>query len=218
MTGALPPSASVAEATQGAKLSAPSALRNTQALIDLLHNVAPEHGSALELASGTGQHVAAFAQAFPNLMWHPSEVAADRRASIDAYRAEVGVKNLAPSKTLDACTSGWGRDAFAQDLILCCNLLHLIPVDAAHTLISEAGAALAIGGTLVLYGPFIRDGVLTSDGDARFDAQLRDADPEIGYKDDSVIAKWLVAAGLKIIQTVQMPANNLAFIARKPSP
>lgn len=217
MTDTLPPSASVAQSTDGVKLSAPSALRNVDHLTQLLTDIAPTSGSALELASGTGQHVTAFAEALPGLMWHPSEVADDRRASIDAYRAESGLANLAPARALDACATGWGSAAFPHDLILCINLLHLIPDLAAQTLVREAATALGSGGTLVLYGPFKRNGILTSDGDARFDAQLRGADPMIGYKDDSDISAWLITAGLEIAQTTLMPANNLAFIARKPA-
>lgn len=215
MTAKLPPTASVAEPREGAKQSAPAALRNVSALTNLLGRIAPRGGHALELASGTGQHVVAFAAALPHLTWHPSEIAADRRASIEAYRMEAGLPNLRPVQNLNACAPGWGVSADRQDLILCINLLHLIPDQAAQTVITEAAIALASGGTLVLYGPFKRDGLLTSDGDVRFDAQLRAADPEIGYKDKRDITAWLTRAGLVVAQTVDMPANNLAFIARK---
>ena len=217
MSQRLPASASVAQDVDGAKLSAPSALRNRQVLTELLEDVAPATGSALEIASGTGEHIVAFAQALPGLMWHPSELAADRHASIDAYRAEAGLDNVAPARALDACTAGWASTLPPFDLILCINLLHLESADAAHTLLTEASHALHPGGTLVFYGPFRRDGALTSEGDARFDAQLRAADPAIGYKDDQTILQWLTAAGLDIAEVRDMPANNLAFIARKPS-
>lgn len=216
MTGHLPPTASVAEATEGMKLNAPSALRNVDALTDLLLEVAPTTGTALELASGTGQHLVAFAQALPGLTWHPSDLAADRRASIDAYRWESACANIAPASALNACASGWSRNVPAQDLIVCINLLHLVSDPAAQTLVLEAGQALAPGGTLMLYGPFKRDGQLTSDGDARFDAQLRAADAAIGYKDDSTVSGWLAQAGLASAAPVPMPANNLAFVGRKP--
>ena len=83
-------------------------------------------------------------------------------------------------------------------------------------LITEAALALAPGGTLILYGPFRREGVLTSDGDSKFDAELRTADPAIGYKDTVDITRWLSDAALSPIDRIDMPANNLAFIARKP--
>ena len=66
-----------------------------------------------------------------------------------------------------------------------------------------------------MYGPFLRDGVATSDGDARFDASLRASDPAIGYKDLDTVRQWLAHAGLAVLETVDMPANNLTLIAEK---
>ena len=65
---------------------------------------------------------------------------------------------------------------------------------------------------------FKRGGVLTSDGDVQFDSELRGADPAIGYKDNLDILRWLNKAGLTQVDTVEMPANNLAFIAGYPCP
>ncbi|MEH6674916.1 MAG: DUF938 domain-containing protein [Sulfitobacter sp.] len=216
MTGKLPPSASVAIPASGAMLHAPAADRNKDALCDLLREHAPQKGRALEIASGTGQHIAAFARALPNLQWQPTEPAPDRRASIDAYITKAALPNVAPAAPLDATATGWHETLPAQDLIFFANLLHLIPTDAAQRVISEAALALAPGGALIFYGPFRRDGILTSEGDLRFDAELRSADPAIGYKDTVDITRWLSDAALSPIDLVEMPANNLAFIARKP--
>ncbi len=97
------------------------------------------------------------------------------------------------------------------------NLLHLITAVEAQTIIQEAALAVSNAGTLILYGPFKRDGQLTSDGDIQFDAELRAADPAIGYKDTNDITAWLADAGLMQIAPHPMPANNIAFIARKPA-
>lgn len=215
MTRQLPPSASVATPEDGAKLVAPAATRNADALTDLLTDCAPTSGKALEIASGTGQHVTRFAAALPGLFWQPTDVDPARCASIDAYAAEAGLPNLAPATRLDATTPGWAAQHPDQDLIVLINLLHLISTAEVKTLITQAAAALAPQGTLIFYGPFKRAGALTSAGDQRFDAQLRGADPLIGYKDDLDIREWLGNAGLADIRTREMPANNLAFIARK---
>ena len=84
-----------------------------------------------------------------------------------------------------------------------------------QTLIAEVGQALRPGGIFMLYGPFMRGGELTSEGDARFHAELRAADPEIGYKDDFDVADWIIAADMTLADMVDMPANNLAFIAQR---
>ncbi len=215
MTGCLPPTASVALPASGAKLHAPAADRNVDALCDMLRAHAPRTGRALEIASGTGQHVVAFGVALPGLHWQPSEPDATRRASIDAYVAEAGLTNVASAIPLDAAQPGWHRALAGQNLILLANLLHLIPTADVRQVITETALALAQDGALILYGPFRRDGALTSPGDVRFDAELRNADPAIGYKDTVDMAAWLSDAGLSSIDPVEMPANNLAIIARK---
>ncbi|NSY40832.1 DUF938 domain-containing protein [Leisingera sp. ANG59] len=210
----VPGAASVAE-PQGGKLFAPSAERNSGAICDLLTQIAPKAGRALELASGTGQHVAAFASGLPGLTWLPTEVDAARRASIQAYADESGLPNIAPPIDLDATAPGWGADHAGQDLIVLVNLLHLISAGEARTLIQEAAAALASGGRFVIYGPFMRAGDLISEGDRAFHAAITAHDPETGYKDDAEVINWLQAAGLDLLQAVEMPANNLALVSRK---
>ena len=155
MTGKLPPSASVAIPASGAMLHAPAADRNKDALCDLLREHAPQKGRALEIASGTGQHIAAFARALPDLHWQPTEPAPDRRASIDAYITKAALPNVAPAAPLDATATSWNETLPAQDLIFFANLLHLIPTDAAQRVITEAAldkvvAITAINGVVAL--------------------------------------------------------------------
>jgi SAM-dependent methyltransferase len=218
LTRNIPATASVAHAAEGAKLHAPAAARNAAALVDLLETHAPDTGTALEIASGTGQHICAFAAALPLINWQPSEIDPARRASIDAHVSGAGLDNIAKAQMLDATAAGWGVVHQGKDLIVLVNLLHLISTPEARTVIREAASALASGGMLLCYGPFKRDGQLTSDGDMRFDAQLRTADPAIGYKDTLDITRWLGDAGLTLIEIARMPANNLGFVARKTGP
>ena len=71
-----------AEQAPDGRRTAPAALRNTTPLITALAKQLPPGGTVLEIASGTGQHAAAFASAFPHLSWQPSDVDADQRNSI----------------------------------------------------------------------------------------------------------------------------------------
>lgn len=212
----LPDSAAIANASEGGKLMAPSAARNADAICAVLGDIAPTHGRALELASGTGQHAVALARALPGLDWQPSEIDAARRASIDARVAEAGLPNLAPAIDLDATAPGWGAVQAGQDLIVVVNLLHLISEPEARVLITEAADALAPGGMLAIYGPFLRDGEATSEGDAGFDASLRAQDPEIGFKDDWDVIDWIHESGMDLVQVFEMPANNMSFVATRP--
>ena len=56
------------------RLCAPAAERNKGPILEVLQRVLPQAGVVLEIASGTGQHVAHFAAALPRL-----DVAAERR-------------------------------------------------------------------------------------------------------------------------------------------
>ncbi len=212
----VPGSASIANPIEGARLSAPSAERNRQPISDLLARVAPQTGLALEIASGTGQHVVAFAERLPGLTWQPTDPDPTRRASIDAHAAEAGLNNLLAARDLDAAVPGWATGHGGQSLIVLVNLLHLISSGEVRTLITEAAQALVPGGHFVVYGPFMRGGELTSEGDKQFHASLRATDPETGYKDDFDVLDWSQAAGLSPLEIIEMPANNLAIILQKP--
>ena len=216
MARTTPDTASIAHATQGAKLFAPSAARNAPDICNLLAQFAPTTGKALEIASGTGQHSVAFAQKLPDLHWQPTDIDTARRASIDAYTSDSGLRNIAPALPLDACSPGWGAHNIGQSLIVVVNLLHLISTPEAEILITEAARALAPAGRFVIYGPFMRGGDLTSKNDAEFHASLIGHDPDIGYKDDFDTLDMVEAAGLGIVEIVEMPANNLALIGEKP--
>ena len=194
---------------------APSAARNLAPIADVLAAHLPAGGCVLELASGTGQHVCAFAARFPDLDWQPSD--ADPVAlRIIAARAALDPRpNLRTPRSLDACAPGWGAQAGPVDAVLLVNLLHLISVAQARCLLSEVASALGEGGVFCLYGPFRRNGALISAGDARFDASLRAQDPAIGYKDIDAVAALLAGQGLARQQLVEMPSANLMLIARR---
>jgi len=215
MSGKLPPTASIALPGEGARLTSPSAERNADAICTLLETVTPREGEALELASGTGQHVVSYASRLPGLQWQPSEINAERRASIDAHSADSTLGNIAPAIELNAAVPGWAQHHGGKALVVLVNLLHLISGDDARTVVSEAAKALKPGGHLVVYGPFMRGGELTSDGDVSFHASLIAADPRIGYKDDFDVMDLMQDAGLEMVNVVEMPANNLGLVAEK---
>jgi hypothetical protein len=196
-----------------ARMRAPSAARNMAPILEVLQAEAPDRGRVLEIAAGTGEHAVTFARAFPDLDWQPSDLDPERLASIAAWRVAEGSENLRPPLPLDAATPGWAADHGPVDMILLVNLLHLISGPEAEAVLTGITEALAPGGVAFVYGPFLRDGQATSEGDARFHDSLRAQDPAIGYKDIAWVSDRL--APLTVTQR-QMPANNLMLIARAP--
>jgi len=64
------------------KRHAPATERNREPLLEVLREVLPASGTLLEIASGTGQHAAFFARAFPGLTWQPTDVEPEALESI----------------------------------------------------------------------------------------------------------------------------------------
>jgi SAM-dependent methyltransferase len=197
----------------GRRFSA-SAERNTDPIAAALAAVLPEKGVVLELASGSGQHVAAFARRWPALDWQPSDANPDNLPSIRAWGESLA--NLRDPVLIDACARGWGAAWGDCDVLLLANLLHLIAEPEADILLAESARALAPGGLFCLYGPFRRGGALVTAGDVAFDARLRTEDPAIGYKDIAWVERRLTDAGLKRLDLIDMPAGNLMLITRRP--
>ncbi|WP_103258524.1 DUF938 domain-containing protein [Tabrizicola aquatica] len=191
----------------------PSAARNAGPILEVLQGLALK-GRLLEIAAGSGLHAAVMAGPL-GVEWQPTEVDPGNFGSIRAWAAEGGGRILPPVQ-LDATAPGWGAGIGLWDAVLLVNLLHLIPRTAARVVLAEAAQALAPGGTLCLYGPFLREGRATSEGDAAFDRSLRAQDPAIGYKDLDWVLGLLAEAGLAA-RVVEMPANNLMLLARRGS-
>jgi SAM-dependent methyltransferase len=190
--------------------TSPAVSRNRDPILAVLRRVLPAHGTVLEIASGTGEHAVYFAAALPHLTWQPTDPDADARASIAAYREAAQLPNLKPVLALDACAPAW--PVTHADAIVSINMIHIAPWSAAEGLMAGAGRLLAPGGVLYLYGPFKENGVHTAPSNAAFDASLRTRDPEWGVRDVGEVAALAQRNGLKLIDRVAMPANNLSLV------
>ena len=108
--------------------------------------------------------------------------------------------------------------AAADDVraIVSANVIHIAPWDVSAGLIAGAAHWLRTGDPLILYGPFHRNGQATSDGNARFDAELRQRDPRWGIRDlDREVIPTATTAGLALDSIHPMPANNLTAVFRR---
>lgn len=200
-----------AEVLADGRRMVPSAARNAGPILAVLQGLGL-NGRLLEIASGAGLHAAVMAGPL-GVEWQPTEVDPGNFGSILAWAAEGGGRILPPIQ-LDAGAPGWAARVGLWDAVLLVNLLHLLPEAAAQAVLAEGAQALAPGGTFCLYGPFLREGRATSEGDAAFDQSLRAQDPAIGYKDLGWVLDLLAQAGLSV-RVIEMPANNLMLLARR---
>lgn len=193
---------------------APAAARNRQPILDVLRPRLPARGLVLEIASGSGEHIVHFAEAMPELVFQPSDPSADARASVDDWAATQGVGNVRAALALDAATDAWPIDA--ADAVLCCNMIHIAPWEATIGLVAGAARVLTGGGMLYLYGPYRRDGAHTAPSNAAFDLDLRRRNPAWGVRDLEAVAALAGAQGFAPPEIVDMPANNLSLIFKRP--
>ena len=211
----LPLTASQAENIGKKKLYSASAARNAPIILEVLSQYLPDKGKVLEIASGTGQHCTYFAEAFCNLEWQPSEINPKRLDSIQAYIKETNQVNINMPLSLDATAENWAKEIDAYNVIIVINFFHLISNKEMKNLIRESSLALQTNSYFVMYGPFMRGGELTSDQDIKFHTSLIECDPDIGYKDDFDILDEIEVNNLSPEAIIEMPSNNLMFIAKK---
>ena len=192
--------------------------RNAPPIIDALApRLAGREGRALEIGSGTGQHVIAFSRAFPDLRWTPSDPDPLHRQSIDAWRAHEGAAT-ARALALDAAGDWAGAVApiAPLELVISLNVIHIAPIAVARGIVNGAGTVLAPGGLLAFYGPFREGGRHTGEGNALFDSRLRADNPEWGLRDVDEITEMAAEAGLARRDLISMPANNRLLLFEKP--
>ncbi len=196
--------------TEEPRRVAPAVARNREPILAVLRRELPAAGLVLEVASGSGEHCAHFATALPRLVFQPSDPDPLNRASCDAWCA--GLPNVRPALALDAAAPDWPVAAAAA--VLCINMAHIAPWAATLGLLRGAARLLAPGGKLLLYGPWLREGVPTAPSNLAFDADLRGRDPAWGLR---AVAD-LAAAGARHFappEVTEMPANNVTLVLRR---
>ncbi len=195
--------------------SAPAAERNAAPIrAALAPRLAGRRGLVLEIGSGTGQHAAEWAAAFPSLDCQPSNPDPESRASIAAWAEAARFPNLRPPLALDA-TAPW-PDLGPLAAVIAVNVIHIAPWAVAEAILAGSARSLAPGGLLIFYGPFREAGRHTAESNARFDAALRARDPSWRVRDREALATSAAALGFAPPETVAMPANNRLLVFAKP--
>jgi cyclopropane fatty-acyl-phospholipid synthase-like methyltransferase len=196
------------------RLSAPAVQRNRGPILEVLQRVLPARGHALEVASGSGEHVVYFARALTGVTWQPSDPDPEARASIRAWIAQEKLENVLAPIALDVTRARWAHALEPVDAVLCINMIHISPWEACLGLLYGCEVLLPPGGPLVLYGPFMRAGAHTAPSNAAFDQGLRRQDSRWGVRDLDDVAREAALRGFRLAEVVEMPANNLTVVLR----
>ena len=194
----------------GARTS-PSTARNREPILEVLRSRLPAGARVLEVASGAGEHAMFLAAALSAVTWQPSDRDDEALASIAAWRAAVGLANLAAPVRLDASDpASWPEGPF--EAVICINMIHISPWAACEGLMAGAGRVLAPEGRLFLYGPFLEADVETAPSNLAFDQSLKSRDPAWGLRDLAAVTARAAAHGLGFAERIGMPANNLIVV------
>jgi Protein of unknown function (DUF938) len=200
----------------------PAAERNRQPILDVLKQTLPAAGAALEIASGTGQHITWFATHLPAWHWQPTDFDAQALPGIDARVARAGLVNVRPAQVLNVLSPQWPcvqGPAYEQpfDALYCANMLHIAPWSTCAGLMQGAKRHLSPQGLLITYGPYLEDDVITAEGNLAFDASLRSRHAAWGIRRREAVQAQAAAEGLYLQARHALPANNLLLVwARRP--
>ena len=220
------------------KRYAPATERNREPIAEVLARELPAQGLVLEVASGTGEHAVFFASRFPALEWQPSDPDPEALASVAAYRAEYSGHNLrapvlldaaAPSSWLvqeaaailcinmdsDSCVSRNSASYWKFDACVCINMVHISEWAATIGLFKGCADVLTNEAPIILYGPYLEEGVETTASNLEFDRSLKARNPAWGLRRLDEVDCIASEHGFKRTNRYEMPANNLMLVYRR---
>jgi len=201
------------------KLDFPATSRNASAILSVLQQHLPI-GDILEIASGSGQHVVHFAKHLPQNTFWPTDLDPAHLSSITAWVKEAALENIKPAVQLDVMDVAWSNARLPTtvknkwDAIICCNMIHIAPLEATSGLFAGASKHLHKGGLLYLYGPFLGTGETDAPSNMAFDLNLKQRNSSWGVRSLSLVKQIAHANGLHFDQIIKMPANNFSILFR----
>lgn len=95
------------------------------------------------------------------------------------------------------------------------NMVHISPWASALGLLDGAARLLNAGSPLILYGPWLKDGIETVPSNLQFDADLKRRDESWGLRRVEDFAAAAEPRGFALCDLRQMPANNLMMLWRR---
>ena len=190
-----------------------AAERNREPILNVLCNLLADRGRALEIGSGTAQHVRYFAQALPGWVWQPSEAPDQYEILVAGLSGQPRSEMIRSPITLDVAAE-WPPFAETFDVIYSANTAHIMSWPEVEAMFAGVVKCLSLEGQFVLYGPFKLHGRHHAESNAQFDASLRQRDPAMGIRDLDALDTLAASVGLVRVAEFAMPANNHVLVFR----
>ena len=201
------------------RLYFPATVRNRDPLGNALSELLPEQGAVLEIASGSGEHAVTFQRRFPGVLWQASDPDPIHCKSINAWiDYECLSGQMPPALKLDVLDQPWlipEKITIELKVVVAINLIHIAPWRCCQSLVEQASKYLPMGGRLILYGPYRRNGLHTSLSNEVFDQSLRERNPSWGVRDLEAVETLCTDVGLENMHCIELPANNLVVSVLK---
>ena len=212
----------------GGRLVCYAAEKNKNFILEVLRDkIIPNHEfeetrrlKILEIASGTGEHAALFAESFSRVTYLPTEPNADMHNSIRSWTQEMEDKVLDPVafdvNSYDSLNSILPESFINNqvDIMICINMIHISPFIATDSLFNVASKCLNSSGCLLTYGPYRVNGCMV-ESNQNFDSSLKARNPEWGVRDLEDVVEIAKKYNMFLFEKVSMPANNLSLIFRR---
>ena len=189
--------------------SSPACLRNREPILHAITPLLAGRNTVLEIGSGTGQHAAWFLPRLPHIQWQATSLPEDLQG-LDGWLRSTGM-DIPPPLALDVNEPiQWPAGPF--DAAFTANTCHIMAWSSVQSMFTGVARVLAPGGIFIVYGPFMRSGVHTGEGNRRFDRSLRERDPASGIRDiDDLVAEGQ-RLGMQLKDVLSMPADNRILV------
>ena len=200
------------------RLIFPATKRNRDSIAAVLTDYISPNSLFLEIASGSGEHGVFFQRKFPSIIWQTSDPELINRKSINSWIKHEGLFTKMPEPlNLDVEMCPWPITNQLRTLIkgiVCINMIHISPWTCTKALFEESKSYLDPNQFLMIYGPFLRKKIKTSESNLNFDQSLKLQDPLWGLRQLEEVNELALENGFNQEKVIEMPANNLSVIYR----
>lgn len=183
--------------------------QNRTPILDVIRPLLERSRLLLEIGSGTGQHAVYFAENLQHLIWQTSD-RVEYLPGITMWLEEANLENLRLPVELDVTDSKWPDNEF--DAIFTANSVHIMSWSEVESLFSGVGERLSAGGVFIIYGPFNYNHRYTSESNQQFDQWLKSYNPLSCIKNFEDIETLALQAKMRLLDDIQMPANNRILV------